>query len=486
MKKLLSVMLMFVIIFSSMSVTAENFEREEAFSFDAYDYFEIVASDEAVLMEIDGDIKAKLEEKLFAAWDSLATEVKLYPDVKIHRDDIVSYFSTIFFENPQYYYVVRSFSGMIDSNGYMGLLTKLKYTVDSLDAVKETHEKIDKAVKEILFNISPDMTDFEKVVAVHDYMVNNYVYDISDMEQSYLVLLDKVGVCAAYAEAFQHVMKVIGIEGTIVKSESMGHMWNMVKIDGRWYHVDVTWDDLNPDQFALMSHKHVLLSDKAIEALGHTDYNAPYSAISTIYNNAPWRDDGGNLVTVDGVMYRIEGNNIVDENENIIYADLDGGDGEWSMSSTTHVKNVIWAGLGEVNGMLYFNTDDGIYSYNPATKEIECVLEEYGIAGLFTDKNMLYYSAYDFTKQGFVKKGELKVCGSFVKESYYEDGKAVVKLYNDNDTSIWVISEGEGYKVHNVEAKSVDIIEFENGSSQTIYVWSQGLQPMVEKLTISE
>ncbi len=484
MKKLLSIMLVFAIVFTAMSVTAEEFNNEEDFSFDAYDSFDVIASDEAVLMEIDVDVKDALEEKLLAAWDSLAAEVQLYPDVKIHRNDIVSYFSTIFFENPQYYYVVRKFSATTNSAGYIGKLYNLVYSVDDMESVNKTREKIDGAVKEILFNISCDMTDFEKVMTVHDYMVNNYIYDISDADQTYLILLDKVGVCAAYAEAFQHVMNVIGIESTIVKSDSMGHMWNMVKIDGRWYHADVTWDD--PDQMGRISHQHMFLSQNAIEDLGHYGIDAPYNAISTVYNNAEWHDDMSAMVTAEGVMYCVEGNNLIDETGNIIYEKLDGGDGFWATTQTTGVKDEIFASLCEINGVLYFNTDTGIYSYNPKTRETATVLEEYGIFGLYSDKNMIYYSTYDFEEQAFVKKGELKVCGSFVKESYYEDGKAVVKLYNDNDSPIWVISEGEGYKICKVEAKSVDIIEFENGTGQTIYVWTQGLQPVVESFMVSE
>ena len=159
MKKLLSVMLVFAIVFASMSVAAEEFNNEEDFSFDAYDSFEVIASEEAVLMEIDVDVKEALEEKLTSAWDSLAAEVQLYPDVKIHRNDIVSYFSTIFFENPQYYYVVRKFSATTNSAGYIGKLYNLVYSVDDMESVNKTREKIDGAVKEILFNISCALTE---------------------------------------------------------------------------------------------------------------------------------------------------------------------------------------------------------------------------------------------------------------------------------------------------------------------------------------
>ena len=479
MKKFLSLMLSLFLAIAPVPVMAEDF------TFDIYEGFYTSKSDEAVLMGIDEDVKAALEERLIAAWENMDTEVQLYPDIKIHRDDIVSYFSSIYFENPQYYYVVRSFSGK-SSSGYMTQLTKLSYTVDSMDTVRETWKEIDKATEEILLYIEPDMTDFEKIMTVHDYMDLHYVYDLNDMDQTYLIMLDKAGVCASYAEAFQHMMNVLGIECTLVSSNEMGHIWNMVKVDGFWYHVDVTWDDPVPDQFGVVSHKYMFLSENAIKEMGHTGFDAQYYAGKTTYNNATWRDDGGSIVTLDGIMYHVEGNNLVDENNNIIYKNLDGGDGKWSVSETKYVSDVVWTGLGEINGVLYFNTDTGIYSYNPETKETNCILEQYGVGGLFTDKNMLIYSTYDFENQAFVKMGEIRICDVRLSGPYFEDGKAVVRLYNDNDVPLWIISKGDGYKAQKVDAKSIGTAKFENGESQIIYIWKQSLEPVFEAFTIRE
>lgn len=489
MKKLLIAALSFVLLMAEMPAAAREFSNEESFEFDIYDIngsFSVKEADESVLMEIDDSVKEKLEKKLFEAWEGMATEVQLYPDVMIHKNDIVAYYSRIFFENPQYYYVVRSFSGTSNSAGYMGKLTKLKYNVDSMEPIRAKWAEIDKATEEILFNISPDMTDFEKVMTVHDYMDLHYVYDITDMDQTYFVLLDKVGVCAAYAEAFQHVMNVLGIESSIVTSEAMGHMWNMVKIDGKWYHADVTWDDPVPDMYAEVCHQYMLLSENAIIEMGHHSFDAPYYAGSTKYNAAPWHDEMSALVTVGGVLYRIEGNEFVDEDGNVIYKNLDGGDGIWHLTKKSGIRGVVFAGLCEINDILYFNTDTGLYSYNPQTGEIDCILEEYGICGLYADKNTIYYSTYDFEVEQFIKKGEIAVCGSFVKKPYCEDGKAVIKVYNDEDSPIWIISEGEGYRLKKVEAESIAILEFENGASQRIYIWKDSFEPLVESFTVSE
>ena len=87
MKKLLSAVLIFALLMTAMPAMAQEFSKEEIFEFDIYDSFSVVGSDESVLMEIDDSLKEELEKKLFEAWEGMATEVQLYPDVMIHRND---------------------------------------------------------------------------------------------------------------------------------------------------------------------------------------------------------------------------------------------------------------------------------------------------------------------------------------------------------------------------------------------------------------
>ena len=486
MKKFLSVFIICTMILTSMPVLASEYNQEIDFAFDAYTTFKQNKSDECILMAVDEDVKTALEERLIIAWENMDTEVQLYPDIKIHKDDIASVFAQVFYENPKYYYIVRSFSGTVNSAGYMGKLTKLSYSTNSMEEVKTTWEKVDKAVEEMLLYIEPDMTDFEKVMSVHDYMVNNFEYDITDTDQDYLILLDKKGVCAAYAEAFQHLMNVLGIEASIVRSDEMKHLWSMVKLDSRWYHIDVTWDDPAPDNVAMVSHQYALLSTNEIKNMGHYDFEAPYTAASTTYNKASWRDDMGAMATIDGIMYRVEGSNLIDENDNVIYENLDGDDGKWSIGDGYIIRDKVLSGLCKINGILYFNTDKGIYSYNPATKETATVLEKEGICGIYADKNVLIYNAYDRDNGVFVKSGEIRIADMVMQKPYFEDGKAVVRLYNDTGVPLWIISNGEGCKIQKVDAKNMDTAEFENGNEQTLYVWKNSLEPVVEKITISE
>ncbi len=103
-----------------------------------------------------------------------------------------------------------------------------------------------------------NMTEREKVKAIHDWMVYWLDYDIENYragtipESSYTVdgvLKTDVGVCQGYALTFQEFMNMLGIEclyvrGTADNGKKIGrHAWNQVKVDGQWYNIDVTWDD---------------------------------------------------------------------------------------------------------------------------------------------------------------------------------------------------------------------------------------------------
>lgn len=93
-------------------------------------------------------------------------------------------------------------------------------------------------------------SDYEKVVALHDWMTENNAYDRT---YTYFaaedIFLYRTGVCQAYMEAYSCLLKAVGIEVKEITGTAGGeaHGWNLVRLDGEWYHVDCTWDDPVPD-----------------------------------------------------------------------------------------------------------------------------------------------------------------------------------------------------------------------------------------------
>lgn len=99
------------------------------------------------------------------------------------------------------------------------------------------------------------MSEREKVKAVHDWLCENVDYDYANYLEGKIPRLSYSiagavnhgkAVCNGYMLAFEAFMDVLGIEceNVVGWSANSGHGWNRVKVDGNWYEIDVTWDDL--------------------------------------------------------------------------------------------------------------------------------------------------------------------------------------------------------------------------------------------------
>lgn len=157
-------------------------------------------------------------------------------------------------------------------------------------------EKAKKIVKEI---INSDMTDFEKELALHDYVVNNSSYAIESLENNsvpidertaYGVLVKGKGICSSYTKAMQKLLNLVGIENYYIKGYANGeaHAWNIVKIQGEFYHLDATFDDpITVNGEKILSYDYFNLSDKDIwEDHSWDIYNYPECNYSTFsYEN---------------------------------------------------------------------------------------------------------------------------------------------------------------------------------------------------------
>ncbi len=89
--------------------------------------------------------------------------------------------------------------------------------------------------------------EYEMAHWLHDWLIHWTQYDRSlnrtNTYQPEGVLLDRIGVCQSYAEAYQLLLDEVGIENMLLPSDPMDHIWNLVKLDGAWCHIDCTYDD---------------------------------------------------------------------------------------------------------------------------------------------------------------------------------------------------------------------------------------------------
>jgi len=123
---------------------------------------------------------------------------------------------------------------------------KLNFAAD-YRTTKEQEEELEREIEAALASLDiGNATDYEKIKLIHDYIVELAVYDQSLTRYSaYNVFVDKSAVCLGYAAAAYRMFTDAGIESRIIAgiADSQQHVWNIVKLDGVWYNIDLTWDD---------------------------------------------------------------------------------------------------------------------------------------------------------------------------------------------------------------------------------------------------
>ena len=173
-----------------------------------------------------------------------------------------------------------------------------KHEKDALESAKDVWWR----AREILRGInSSDDSDFEKLLAIHDYIAINNIYDselydLSEDEKADAaalsgyrgfnlegVFIDGKAVCDGITKAFMLMVRIEGFECVRItgkNSEGVGHAWNKVKLDDKWYNVDVTGDDslttISEENVVIevietLSHDKFLVSDAFLEEKGYVE-----------------------------------------------------------------------------------------------------------------------------------------------------------------------------------------------------------------------
>lgn len=110
----------------------------------------------------------------------------------------------------------------------------------------DSNTVVDVAKKWISEIIKDDMTQVQKLRAIHDKIINETVYDASSGDESHSpagVALDKRAVCDGYTRMFTIMATLVEIPVVQVTSNTMNHAFNLVYIKGQWLLVDATYDD---------------------------------------------------------------------------------------------------------------------------------------------------------------------------------------------------------------------------------------------------
>ncbi len=260
------------------------------------------------------------------------------------------------------------------------------YTVTDKEQIARMKTEYESLIEEVCSLVDPSWSDVEKALFVHDYVLTGFEYDTSyEVRDAYNFFLERRGVCQAYTLFYIEVLKRFGINVDAVISTSMNHTWNRVQIGGKWYHVDLAWDDPVPDQLGAAIHRYFLVSDEYISSgadgrdphYGWKGYGDDVACSDRSFEGAAWKDVATPFVPLNGWWYFIG-------KSSSGYALMKTAD----LKNATVVKDLpeMWgagehgaywvgyfSGLCNVDGLLVYNTPREILSFDPATGAVNCL-----------------------------------------------------------------------------------------------------------------
>ena len=250
------------------------------------------------------------EEPLQQLYDVLLSGIENFSEqIEIKRlvydeDDLMTVIRAVKNDRPDLFCVNWNDWQVLSGNG--GITVMPKYHVDP-ETGRKMYAELDKAVSGFLSSNGSvsSMSDYDKVLTVHNWLIGSVDYEESygmftEAEQwifhtPYGAMVNGKAVCDGYASAFDILMDKLNVKSVMVDGvtannvEDEGHQWNIVNIDGKDYHVDVTWDDLNiygggEAENGFVSYQYFLLSDDEISVDHTAEHRAAVPKCPEAYN----------------------------------------------------------------------------------------------------------------------------------------------------------------------------------------------------------
>lgn len=210
------------------------------------------------------DTQKEVYDQVYACVLELREDVSLCR--QIDQSSIKNVMNAVFNDHPELFWLDTGYSYGYTAKGTV-ISVMLKYN-ETAQTLQTSKTKFLNSAAKIINGASTLGTDEEKEQYVYKALQNMCVYDEnSAMNQSaYSVLINGSSVCAGYSRAFQYIMQQLNIPCYFCTGYANGgyHAWNIVYINGKYYNVDLSWDDSLGDISDTYSFVYFNLTDKAI------------------------------------------------------------------------------------------------------------------------------------------------------------------------------------------------------------------------------
>ena len=200
--------------------------------------------------------RSKLSENEKNAYDQFVLGIAKRRDrielPYVSGDELERVYYAINYDYPDFFYL--NFVQYVYTTTPNCVYVDMPYLM-SFDEAVRVKAQIDKKARKIADAVM-GMSDTDKEAYIHDALRKMAVYDINTshpLNAHNLIgpFLEGKCVCEGFAKAFKYLADMVNLKSIIVLGTggAMGenkepHSWNMVRIDGNNYHLDVTYDEI--------------------------------------------------------------------------------------------------------------------------------------------------------------------------------------------------------------------------------------------------
>ncbi len=198
------------------------------------------------------------------------------------QSELGKIFEALLYDNPAFYFTGRECTvGLSDRNAFF----YPQYEIDEATYSAQM-TAVENASQAFLSTVGGVTDEYALELAVHDYLVKTCSYGESNAT-IYDALVTGSASCEGYSKAAKYLLDKLGIPCYVMcgvsenyKGETEDHMWNVVKIGGGWYNLDVTWDDPADADDDGIRHTYFNISDAEISA-SHSHFKNDNPCVST-------------------------------------------------------------------------------------------------------------------------------------------------------------------------------------------------------------
>ncbi|MBQ9886511.1 MAG: hypothetical protein IJM37_06620 [Lachnospiraceae bacterium] len=209
-------------------------------------------------------------------------------------------------------------------------VTAVKYSIP--DNIAEISAQLDGIANDIISVIPAEASDYDKVKYFYEWIIDNTGYNFGEVDQDIRsVFFNHESVCAGYSHAFQFLCKKAGIPCAYVyghTGSNDSHAWNLIRIGGAYYWVDVTWGDPvylgEQNENSALNYNYLCVTDREIFETHTIDrtISSIEQSDTEVFSFPECTDDSYNYYRLTGAYFEVYDRETV---KNYIRAKLDAG-----------------------------------------------------------------------------------------------------------------------------------------------------------------